>query len=262
MADSPRAAEDLTPSRIEDANLQTPEKVAAAVARTKPPRRSAGTGAPVFEPLNTESTSSMIASKIRGAIVNGAIGPGSQLAEVELAARLKVSRGPVREALQRLVQEGVLIAIRNRGVFVPTFDSDDVTDIYLARQAIESAAISIVIASPDADTRGMQKVVGKMQSAAKGMRWSSLAALDAEFHQQLVGATRSHRLMRMLNTLIVESRLCIVALEDAYEATDELVEEHVRIFDAIANSDSELATRLISDHMDDAARRLRNLLGS
>jgi DNA-binding GntR family transcriptional regulator len=213
-----------------------------------------------LEPVRTESTAGVIATQIRDALMAGALGPGSQLAEAELAIRLKVSRGPVREALQRLVQEGILTEIRNRGVFVPKFAANDVTDIYLSRQAIESAAVITLIESETAQTQALERVLRRMNAAVKGTRWSTVAALDGEFHQQLVKATGSPRLLRMLDTLIVESRICIMALEGAYQATEELVDEHNRLYDAIHQRDKPLALQLITDHMEDAARRLRALL--
>lgn len=209
-----------------------------------------------LEPVRTESTAGTIATQIRDALMAGALGPGSQLAEAELATRLRVSRGPVREALQRLVQEGVLTEVRNRGVFVPRFDRNDVRDIYLARQAIESAAIARLIESELTQTRELERVLQRMHAAAKGTRWSTVATLDGEFHQQLVKATGSPRLIRALDTLILESRICILALEDAYQATEELVEEHDRLYQAIIMRDQPLALQLITEHMKDAERRL------
>jgi DNA-binding GntR family transcriptional regulator len=69
-------------------------------------------------PLVQESTPSIIAEKLRQAIAHGELKPGAQLGEAELARKLGVSRGPLREGMQRLTQEGLLVSIRNRGLFV------------------------------------------------------------------------------------------------------------------------------------------------
>ena len=71
-----------------------------------------------LDPVDRESTPSIIARKLRNAISHGDLAPGTQLAEAELARELGVSRGPLREAMQRLTQEGLLLSIRNRGLFV------------------------------------------------------------------------------------------------------------------------------------------------
>src|SRR5438045_3707747 len=97
-----------------------------------------GTGMATFqglEPVNQETTPSIIAARLRVGIMNGSIPQGAQLAEAQLAKQLQVSRGPLREAMQRLVQEGLLISERHRGLFVIRLRPDDVLDIYLARAA-------------------------------------------------------------------------------------------------------------------------------
>ena len=90
---------------------------------------------------------SIVTERLRASIINGSLKPGSQLSEVELATSFGVSRGPVREALQRLVQEGLLHSEPHRGVFVPVLTDQDVHDIYLAREALESAAVRSIISS-------------------------------------------------------------------------------------------------------------------
>src|SRR5918995_1911898 len=90
---------------------------------------------------------SMVTERLRDSIVDGSLAPGSQLSEAELATRFGVSGGRVREALQRLIQEGLVRAEPHRGVFVPVLTESDVRDIYLAREALESAAVQHIIAT-------------------------------------------------------------------------------------------------------------------
>ena len=85
-------------------------------------------------PLVQESTPSIIAEKLRQAIAHGELKPGAQLGEAELARQLGVSRGPLREGMQRLTQEGLLVSIRNRGLFVIDMTPEDVRDMYSARK--------------------------------------------------------------------------------------------------------------------------------
>src|SRR5699024_3616258 len=71
-----------------------------------------------LEPVVQESTPSLIARALRRGIADGSLAPGTQLGEAALARSLGVSRGPLREAMQRLTQEGLLVSHRNRGLFV------------------------------------------------------------------------------------------------------------------------------------------------
>lgn len=95
-------------------------------------------------PPALRGTSSVIAEQLRDRILDGSFAPGEQISEVQLAARLKMSRGPVREAVQRLAQEGLLVSHRNRGVFVVDLGVDDIEDIYRGRLAVEQEAARTV----------------------------------------------------------------------------------------------------------------------
>lgn len=77
---------------------------------------------------------------LRGEIVSWRLAPGTELAEVELAARLGVSRTPVREALGRLAAEGLAVAGRGRTLVVSTLDATDVTHLFELREALETQA--------------------------------------------------------------------------------------------------------------------------
>ena len=101
----------------------------------------------VLEPLRRDSTPERIAEQLRSGIVTGRLAPGQALREVEIARQLGVSRGPVREAFQRLIQEGLLEAHPARGVFVPQLAAGDIADLYLARGAVEIAAAQLLAAS-------------------------------------------------------------------------------------------------------------------
>ena len=68
--------------------------------------------------IDSRPTAVVIADQLRERIIDGSFGPGDQINEAQVANQLNVSRGPVREALKRLVQEGLLIGHPNRGVFV------------------------------------------------------------------------------------------------------------------------------------------------
>ena len=102
---------------------------------------------PVSElsPNPRRSTVEYIADELRDAIMAGRLEPGEQLGEADLARRFEVSRGPLREAMQRLVSEGLLHAITNRGVFVTELTLDDVLDVYRTRSVIERGALEVLL---------------------------------------------------------------------------------------------------------------------
>jgi DNA-binding GntR family transcriptional regulator len=197
-----------------------------------------------------------VADRLREGILDGTFPPRTQLSEVALSQQLSVSRGPIREAMQRLLQEGLLRGERNRGVFVVDLGESDVRDIYLARSAVERTAAALVVSSgTDEDFGVLQSMVDQL-AAAVDSNWVDMTKLDLQFHLALVAAAGSPRLDRMFRTLMAESQLCIVRLEPFYPGREEVVHEHQAILDAIRARDLAEADRLLAAHMDVSATRL------
>ena len=211
-----------------------------------------------LEPVPRRSTVEIISDELRSAIMYGSLAPGSQLGEAALAARLGVSRGPLREAMQRLVQEGLLRSEPHRGLFVITLAEDDMEDVYLARLAIERAACQLIMVRNRGEalvrlTEALQALV----AAAKKRDRIAMSDADQAFHQVLVASSGSPRLERMAQTLLVEARMCLNALQEKYPEPEDLVEEHRKLVEAINDGDEERLLRLIEEHMTDSVARLR-----
>jgi DNA-binding GntR family transcriptional regulator len=209
-----------------------------------------------IEPLSRESTPSIIADKLRRAIAHGELKPGAQLGEAELARKLGVSRGPLREGMQRLTQEGLLVAIRNRGLFVVEMTPDDVRDMYVAREAIERAAARKIL-DGDHAAAGDELLLIVDQMAATGTP-AEVSELDIAFHERLLQLARSPRLSRMHQTFITETRMCIHALDETYAKSEVRDHEHRALANAIRSGDRDLTDRLLTAHMDDAIHRLNH----
>jgi DNA-binding GntR family transcriptional regulator len=212
-----------------------------------------------LEPVAVESAASMIADQIRRRIMDGSFAPGTQLTEIQLTERLGMSRGPVREAMQRLIQEGLLRAERHRGVFVVELDDDDIGDIYLARRAIEGTALTLLAARPadDAVFARIEALVDQMEAAAERLNWADMADLDLQFHETIVAATGSKRLIRMFRTLMAETRMCLTELETGYAVWRDLVGEHRVLLDLARRGKLRELQPTFQQHLDSAVRDLR-----
>ncbi len=205
-----------------------------------------------------ESTPSIIARRLREAIGSGRLPPGARLGEAQLARELGVSRGPLREAMQRLTQEGLLVSIRNRGLFVVELTDAGVRDLYLARTAIERAAVGRVLAGDHRAAAGrLLAVTGEMaQAAARGAQ-EEMGWTDIAFHELIVELAASPRLSRMHATLVTETRMCIHVMQGTYGPGDvDRVAEHRAIAEAIGAGEQALVDVLLVAHMEDALRRL------
>lgn len=210
-----------------------------------------------IEPLERESTPSIIADKLRTAIGQGHFKAGEQLGEAQLARQLGVSRGPLREGMQRLTQEGLLVSVRNRGLFVIDMTAENVNDMYVARAAVERAAAEQIFRHDPVDAgEQLLRITEQMAVAAAQKDDGGVSEADLEFHQRLVDLAQSPRLGRFHTTLLTETRMCIHALEATYSHSDERVAEHRGIAEAFRAADPGLCDARLMAHMEDAVERL------
>jgi DNA-binding GntR family transcriptional regulator len=205
---------------------------------------------------------SMVGERIRSNIIEGVLRPGSQLNEVELSASCGGVSEPPREAMQRLIQEGLLRSEPHRGVFVPVMSAEDIDDIYQAREALETAAVRRISSTSRsaAAFKALDKIVRGMESAEKAGDWRLVASRDLDFHTALVAAAQSPRLERMFTTVISETRLCLSMLTAADEARDDLVQEHRDIAEMLREDNTDGAVAVLTKHFDDAVVTLKRRL--
>lgn len=207
-----------------------------------------------LDPVDRRPTASLIAEAVRNEIMTGTFAPGMQLTEAQLAEQLEVSRGPVREALQRLVQEGLLVAEPHRGVFVAELDPDEVADVYVARAAIERIAARLLVRSGDeAVLDALRNLVEEMAASAEGGSWPDIADADLRFHEMLVAGAGSPRLVRMYDTLLVETRLSLRRMGTIETDPADVVSEHRALLDALEASDEDRAAACVEEHLSRAA---------
>ena len=213
-----------------------------------------------MEPIPREGTAAIIAERIREAITGGRFRAGDQLAEATLAAAFGVSRGPVREATQRLLQEGLLRSEPNRGVFVISLDESDIRDVYEARGVVEQAAlVRLLRAGDDRALAELRRCVDEMRRGAARGDAATVVRWDLEFHTALTLAAGSPRLTRMFQTLLAETRIALAA-GGRRQLDAAVVEEHASILDALAAGDRRLALREVERHMRSGiSRRIRTV---
>ena len=202
-------------------------------------------------PINRTTLSGQVTKRLRDGILAGLYRQGEQLNEAELARRFGVSRGPLREAMQRLIQEGLLHNRPHRGVFVPELTDEDLVDIYFAREAIETAAVRRIMESGEAVSvsRLLASEVDRMVEALQRDDWTTVIDHDLRFHTQLVNAANSRRLSRMYSALIAETRLCLHMLVSGFAGRKDFVEVHVALVDRLEAQDATGARRAIRKHL-------------
>lgn len=196
---------------------------------------------------------------LREAIAAGQIKPGERLRQEVLAEDLGISQTPVREALRKLEDEGILSHVPHKGVKVAEISLADAEEMYRIRGALESLAAKLVVEDSGQDhlfetVDKLEKVVEAMGSLVKRNRLKGLVKLNTEFHMTICAAARSPRLHRITaglwSTFPRDALWLIPGMAEA------LITEHVEILEAIKEGDADKAAKAVSDHCANSARAL------
>jgi DNA-binding GntR family transcriptional regulator len=191
---------------------------------------------------------------LRAAIRHGVLSEAEPLREGRLAARLAVSRTPVREALQRLTREGLTGRAHGKGVAVPALDSRDLDEIYEIRLALEPAAARL--AARSVSTHELDAMRALLAQADAETDPHRLAALSARLGDLVGEAARNRRLA----ALIRQHRDGILRAEgstlDHPGRMDKVLAEHRALLSALEARDPDAAARATTEHLEEA-RRLR-----
>jgi DNA-binding GntR family transcriptional regulator len=210
--------------------------------------------------LERKSTSDRISDELRQMIIEGSLMPGEQLGEARIAELLGVSRAPVREALQQLVQQKLLVSARNRGVSVVSFSASDIWEIYDARCAIEShAAGRILDNGAGARARASDRLRTALEPLKIAVRQGDhrrISAADLDFHRTLVASGENSRLVDAYAILSAQALTCINRLEIAIPSGSEVIDDHQVLIDALAQGHREPLLQAINDHLSVAASHL------
>jgi DNA-binding GntR family transcriptional regulator len=204
--------------------------------------------------------SSVITAQVRDRILDGTFPPGTQMNEVELATRFATSRGPVREALQRLVQDGLLLSAPHKGITVRAMTADDLDDLYFARAALERAAVMRLTerGAPAALLAALDQDVRRMALAIEQHRWIDVSAADLTFHRHVVDAVGSERLSAMYGMLADQTRLGLNIMLGTYKGRTDLVDEHAELLKLLGAGDRQALLSALDKHFGDAITTLHH----
>lgn len=208
-------------------------------------------------PVHTQLWESVLHS-LRLAIVTGALATGTHLVETELASKLGVSRGPIRDALKRLEHEGLVVNYPYRGRFVAGLSDEDIHEVYDLIRLLECRAIESLVQRVDpAQIKQLHGLKGRMIQAISEGRNEDFADLDVEFHRQLVEMSQRERLLHMWGTLSgISHAFIVINARNDPEGIRGIAEGHDQILDALARHDTAAACRALHDHLDAAERGL------
>jgi DNA-binding GntR family transcriptional regulator len=202
--------------------------------------------------------------RLKDMIYRGILPAGTRLVERELAAMLRVSRIPLREALVRLQAEGLLHGGNRRGSFVIDISPKDIEEIGSIRLLLEPAAARMAAIHRSASLVGrLKKLCYRMGKLTSADKLTELAQTDYEFHWEIVRGSQHSRLIRAYE--ISQIRILGRPDEAEYLKTADPrsnVEEHLQIVDTIERGDPRAAERASYHHLKVSANAFRRLMGT
>ena len=186
--------------------------------------------------------------RLRAAVIGRHIEPGERLSIPNLAEQLGVSRSPVREAVQRLVQDGLATEEPRRGAVVATLDLSDVLPLYELREVLEGFAARLAAErATAAEIRSLEDVVAAHRGAVDDGDRKRQIELDMLFHKGIREAARNPELAGTLERVQGRITIAMLASEESWHA--QALAEHEAILTALRDQSTADAERLAIAHI-------------
>jgi DNA-binding GntR family transcriptional regulator len=192
-----------------------------------------------------------IASHLRRDILVGKLPAHQQLREVELATRFDVSRGPVREALLELTQEGLLVAQPRGGVRVAPPTPDAIQEFVLPiRRTIETYALRLFHKElTEKDFVHWDELLERMRFACEQRDRGAIAEQDVALHRSLLERAGQPDLLAIWSTVVARIHRHFFVSVNAYSNLMKIYDEHRALIRAFRNKDVEKAVRALEKHI-------------
>lgn len=206
---------------------------------------------------NTKSLEEKVYLTLREAILTGEYTRGDALTEMSLCKKLEVSRTPVRSALHRLFEEGLIDIVPNRGAIVVGMNHDDLVDTYKIRMRLEGLAGAMAAERmSDADIQKLADMIDLSEFYLRKNDVDKIKELDTEFHLLIYKASDNRMLCKILSDLhrnIHSYRKLALTVPGRLEKS---IEEHKEILSAIKAKDAASADERTSRHIENAMNNM------
>lgn len=190
------------------------------------------------------------ADRIRDLILSGTLRDGDRLVERDLAERLGISRGPVRDALRRLDAEGLVVLLPRRGARVATLTAADGEEIIALRAATEPLAVrALATAEPAGYAADLQRIVDDLFTACDAGDWSGAVRHDFALHRRIHELSGRRRLLHTWETISAPLLHIFRLSRDLYPAIGDIATSHQALLDDVVSGDPARAETAARAHV-------------
>ncbi len=206
----------------------------------------------LFSKVRAFSTKERAESLIRTAILEGKLAPGERITELGLCREMEVSQGIVREALQQLEFEGLVVRTPKHGTFVTDFGVDDITEIYHFRMECEGFAVELAKRNGrpnDNDLKDLTNAVELMQEGVDQNSFLQFSRSDLLFHEHIWKMSGNRYLEKALRT-VATPQFAYVLIRSFHHTglnLDEIVEQHRKIIERLRTGSPEECRAFMHD---------------
>ena len=205
---------------------------------------------PAVAPLQRRRLVDEASQRLREAILNGRIAGGARLRQTALAERLGISRTPIREALVRLREEGLVELLPRGGVRVAPLDPEEAVELYDLREVLDGLAARLAAGRRDAGglarlERGLRRMATSIEREDPTQWFRS----HVNFHEEIMRAAANRHLARLSGVVHLSIRQFHPMLLQTPRRLADANREHRQIFEAIAARDPETAERAARAHI-------------
>ena len=201
--------------------------------------------------LGDRSLKNDVCAEIVRMLHDGELRPGDRISEADIAARLGISRSPVREAFVQLAHEGVIVQKPRSGNFISSRSDQELVDLQETRVLIETYSARVVCAEFSAESADrLARIITDMANVEGTPNWLEGSRLNASFHQSVVELTGNSSLIRLWKSLDPLTWLLAPwSIPPGSRAQNDLVSRHQALFDALDSRDPDRAASEFSDHV-------------
>jgi len=211
----------------------------------------------MLENISQVTVEAQVLDRLRDAILQGYFPANSQLNQVHVAAQFGVSRGPVRAAINKLEQEGLVRNVPHRGTFVAPLDKKTVSDLYNVRSALEGYAVHLATehCTPE-DILKLTRLVQETRDAARRGDTQEVIRLDFMIHTFFMELSGNSFLIQTWYTIKIHVQRVLNFRHRGYPNLQEIADSHLPFIELMQNKNADEAARTMEAHICDALKDL------
>jgi DNA-binding GntR family transcriptional regulator len=209
----------------------------------------------VVNKMNRKALRHEVYDNLLDCILTGTIPADSRIDENDLANKFGISRTPLREAISRLIQEGLVTELPYKGCFVKNFTPDEVKDIYDVRMVLEAKSVRLAVKNmTDENITELSEIVEQIKIEQQKGDILSFSKLDDQFHMYLADCSGNETLVKLITQLEKQIQLVKVMGNRNNEVANQAGSDRYQIMEAIADRNAELAAFYMEQHIENACK--------